>query len=62
MKLQTYQETIAPVANALSVSLSEKENVSVNRARDSVKEEEDLWQEITDELASDSAPLWRMWR
>lgn len=62
MKLHNYQETIAPVASALSVSLSEKEQIADKRNKDSMNDEEDLWQEISDELASDSAPLWRMWR
>ena len=62
MKLQTYQETVAPVASALSVSLSEKEHDPVKPAKDSVKESEELWQEIADELANDSVPLWRLWR
>jgi hypothetical protein len=62
MKLQTYEHPEAPVASALSVSLSETAQVPVKRLKNSNKEQEDLWQEITEELASSSAPLWRMWR
>jgi hypothetical protein len=62
MKLQTYQETTAPVASALSVSLSEKEHIPGKGNKDSVKDEEELWQEISEDLASSSSPVWRMWR
>lgn len=62
MKMQTYQRTGAPVASELSVSLSEKEHIPEKHDKDSVKDEEELWQEISDDLASSSYPVWRMWR
>jgi len=62
MKLQDYHQAASPGAGALSVSLKEKEIKAPKPAKSPKKEEEDLWQEISDELARGSSPVWRMWR
>lgn len=62
MKLQNYQQAASPGAGALSVSLKEKEVKAAKPAKNPKQEEEDLWQEISDDLARGSSPLWRMWR
>ncbi|HKG05003.1 MAG TPA: hypothetical protein VKB19_01020 [Pedobacter sp.] len=62
MKSQTYDQIAGSGAGALSVSLEAKKNKTTVPAKNPKKKEEDLWQEITDELARGTSPVWRMWR
>jgi len=62
MKLHTYEQEAAPGTAALSVSLKGIENETPKPVRNPKKEEADLWQEISEELARDASPVWRMWR
>lgn len=65
MKQQAYQQTATPGAGISSEFPEEemgKENNIPKPAKTTKAEEEDLWQEISDEMARRSSPVWRMWR
>ena len=62
MKLQTYEQTAVPGAGTQSVSLRTTENIVIEPVKSAKETEEDLWQEISDELAYGISPAWRMWR
>jgi hypothetical protein len=66
MKLQDYEQTAATGAGALSVSLKDTDDDQFEPVKrsipNSIQEEENLWQQISDELANDASPAWRMWR
>ncbi|MES2455605.1 MAG: hypothetical protein V4594_08700 [Bacteroidota bacterium] len=62
MKLQTYEQTAVPGAGTQSVSLINPETSTIPSVQSPKETEEDLWQEISDELARGISPVWRMWR
>ena len=61
MKLLDEEQAAAPGAGVLSVSLMESVK-DMHSDEDPMREKDEFWALISEELANDGLPIWRMWR
>ena len=62
MELLNDEQAGAPGAGVLSVSLKETGNDKFQLVNETVTEQDNFWNLISEELAKDGSPVWRMWR